>query len=125
MNEIVKKDFATLSPEDLKGKWNDLTIEKLLLSAGAEFSRLTNLVKRDEKKYSLDCLERAMDFLEFVLGKEGSKKIEEIKYLYREVQVLKDIIERKFAEKKESIIRNSDLICKILMYLGGYTFALE
>lgn len=125
MNGIARKDFGTLIPEEMEKRWSGMTIEKLLLSAGAEFSRLTNMAKRDEKEYSLDCLKRAMKFLDFILGKYNGEKIEEIKYLYCEVQVLREVIEKKFAEKKNSIVRNSDLICKTLMYLGGYTFALE
>jgi len=114
MNKIAKEE-----------KWSSMTTEKLLLSAGAEFSRLTNMAKREEKEYSLNCLNRAMEFLDFILGKYEGEKIEEIKYLYREVQVLREVIEKKFAENKNSIIRNSDLICRTLMYLGGHTFALE
>jgi len=114
MNEIARKE-----------KWSSMTIEKLLLSAGAEFSRLTNMAKRDEKEYSLNCLNRAIEFFDFILGKYNGEKIEEIKYLYREAQVLRKVIEKKFSENKNSIIRNSDLICRTLMYLGGYTFALE
>ncbi|MDI6641024.1 MAG: hypothetical protein QME68_01765 [Elusimicrobiota bacterium] len=105
-------------------RWKKLTTEELLLSAGAEFSRLTNLVKRNEREYSLNCIYRAEEFIRFLLNGPNEKK-KDIEYLHREIQTLRNIVDKKFSENKKSIIKSARLISKVLMFLGGYSFGLE